>query len=72
MTPENIIFALVFLIFALLIDYKNLPNLKKRDKILYLSVASVSFLLIFLYSLDVNIPSPSLVIMDLIKKFITK
>lgn len=62
--------AIVIFLFAGAVVFDFLPKLKnqpKRNKIIYLALIGVSFIVLVLYSFDVTVPGPSEPIKSLVE-----
>ncbi len=65
--------AMVIALFAAAVFLDYIPGWKsrnKRGKLVYGLLFAVGFLILFLFSVDVKLPSPSIVIQDFIETMI--
>lgn len=65
MQIENIVFTLIFVTVFFLIDLKNFKQTRVRDKIAYIFLTAISLTIIVLFTLNIKVPSPSLLILKL-------
>ncbi len=65
--------AMVIALFAaaMFLDYiPGWKSRKKRGNLVYSMLLTISFIILFLFSVDVKLPSPSIVIQDFIETMI--
>lgn len=72
MLQNNIIMSAAFLAISLFADFKTIFSLEKKEKAVYYSVVSIAFLIILVFSFNIEIPSPSEIVTKFIEFFTKK
>lgn len=63
---EGIIYSVIFIAVAFLIDFKYAQWSQKREMVIYICAVSVAFVIIVLHSFNVDLPSPSLILINIL------